>query len=389
MRQASGDGLAKIVAAEAALDEDFNTPYKRFKRFVGHHANLIALGLLALAAAILLLLSWLTREREGDVGEYAPEPPDDASPAVAYALAREGRESTNTVLATLLDLVDRGFYDTKEKTTDKEKLDLALKVSDERPPTGELKGFEREVLDFFDNLLGEKTIALSEMRDRIPQHSALWRGRWETMTEKLEAAGDDELSWDRDWRAAKPLIILGFVAAIVYVTSAYADVEHHWFGPVAIGCHRPARPALVSHRPPAADQRRAQRAGRQVASLRALDEGLPEARRRPALDARGLAADPDLRRRLRHRGADDRVGPDPRAGARRLDDGRPLEHVRVRGLVQRLVVRRVRLQLRLLLPGRAGDLLERRRGRRLLGRLLRRWRVLRRRRRRLVVSAPA
>ena len=149
----------------------------------------------------------LAREREGEVGKYAPEPPDDASPATAYALAHEGRDSTNTVLATLLDLVDRGFYETQgEDDRQGEARPRAQGRATDRPSTGELEPHEREVLEFFDQLLGEKTVALSEMRDKIPQHSALWRGRWETMTEKLDKAGDDELSWDRDWRFAKPLV---------------------------------------------------------------------------------------------------------------------------------------------------------------------------------------
>ena len=29
---------------------------------------------------------------------------------------------------------------------------------------------------------------MSEMSDKIPQHSATWRARWESMTEALDAA---------------------------------------------------------------------------------------------------------------------------------------------------------------------------------------------------------
>ena len=67
------------------------------------------------------------------VPEHLPEPPDDASPALAYGLAHEGGDSDDTVLATLLDLVDRGYYDAKTVDAEKEKLDLSLKVASKRP----------------------------------------------------------------------------------------------------------------------------------------------------------------------------------------------------------------------------------------------------------------
>ncbi len=127
----------------------------------------------------------LARERDGGAPEYLPEPPDDATPALAYALAHEGGNSSNTVLATLLDLVDRGYYETSQATTADEKLDLALEQKADRPAE-ELTDYEQDVLAFFDQLLDGKQVAMSEMKDEIPQHSEVWRGRWERMTEKLD-----------------------------------------------------------------------------------------------------------------------------------------------------------------------------------------------------------
>ena len=127
----------------------------------------------------------LARERRGSVPEYLPGPPDTATPALAYALAHEGEDSDDTVLATLLDLIDRGYYETGEATTEKEKLDLAIAQKADRP-AGELTPYEQDVLAFFDQLLDGKRVALSEMKDEIPQHDEVWRGRWERMTEKLE-----------------------------------------------------------------------------------------------------------------------------------------------------------------------------------------------------------
>ena len=140
-RPGEGEGLPRVLAFEAGLDAEYNSTWNRFKRFVGDHALLLSLLIAALAWLIATLLMWLARERETGVPEYLPEPPDEATPALAYALAHEGRDSTDTVLATLLDLVDRGYYDTGEATTEKEKLDLAIAAAAEparrgaRPPT--------------------------------------------------------------------------------------------------------------------------------------------------------------------------------------------------------------------------------------------------------------
>ncbi len=35
------------------------------------------------------------------------------------------------------------------------------------------------MLDFFDELIEGDTVPMSEMKDRIPEHSATWRARWE------------------------------------------------------------------------------------------------------------------------------------------------------------------------------------------------------------------
>ena len=233
-RVASGEGLPTILAEEQALDDDFNSPLNQFKRFVAKHAFLLALAIALFAWLLVGLLAWLARERDAGVPEYLPEPPDDATPAVAYALAHEGDHSTDTVLATLLDLVDRGYYDTAQTTTDEEKLDLSLEQKAERP-NEELTVYEQDVLAFFDQVLDGKRLALSDMRDQIPKHSEVWRGRWERMTEKLDAAGEGMLGWDRNLNWARWLIVLASSALIgVVVLFALAE-EEPWFIAGAIG----------------------------------------------------------------------------------------------------------------------------------------------------------
>jgi uncharacterized membrane protein len=220
MRVLGGDGLPMILAEEKGLDEDFNSFWNRTKRFIEDNWLLLMLAVAALAALANLALIRLAREHRTSVPEYLPEPPDDASPALAYGLAHEGVDSDDTVLATLLDLVDRGYYETSEATSEGEKLDLALQQNTDRP-SGELTNYEQDVLAFFDQLLDGQKVAMGEMKDKIPEHSEVWRGRWERMTEKLYAADEGQLAWDRNLAPARYLVM-----AIVLVLDVIIGVVH-------------------------------------------------------------------------------------------------------------------------------------------------------------------
>ncbi len=230
----SGPGFPGISAAEQKATDDFNSTWNKTKRFVAHHAELLAALITAILLLILALLLWLAREHPTSAAKYVPEPPDDAGPALAYGLAHEGGDSTNTVLASLLDLVERGYYDTKNATTKDEKLDLAIKKASKRP-SGKLEPYEQDTLDFFDELVKDDTVALSEMKDRIPEHNATWRARWEKMTGSLNAADDGQLQWDRNLNPLSILVaVIGgiLVAAICLMQS---DIEHHWIVTALIG----------------------------------------------------------------------------------------------------------------------------------------------------------
>ena len=146
-----GNGLPAILAEEQGLTDDFNSPWNKTKRFVAHHAEPLAGIVTVLLLLALGLMLWLAREHRSSAPEYVPQPPDDASPALAYGLAHEGEDSEDTLLATLLDLIERGYYDTKQATTEDEKLDLAITVAGKRPGA-KLEPYEQDVLDFFDEL---------------------------------------------------------------------------------------------------------------------------------------------------------------------------------------------------------------------------------------------
>jgi hypothetical protein len=163
-----------------------------------------------------------------------PEPPDDASPALAYGLAHEGEDSNDTVLATLLDLVERGYYKSKQATTDDEKLDLALSKASRRP-RAELEKHEQEVLEFFDELLDKDSVPISEMKDRIPEHDATWRGRWEEMTGALNSVEEGQLSWDRNLNSPSLLVALLVLLGGGAIALIQNNVEESWIFPAAVG----------------------------------------------------------------------------------------------------------------------------------------------------------
>jgi hypothetical protein len=234
-RVENGEGLPGILAEEEQLDEDFSAPWPSFKRWVADNAVLLSLAVAAFIVGLLALLTWLAREHPTDAPQYIPEPPDDADPALAYGLAHEGGDSTDTVLATLLDLVDRRYYKASSASTGDEKLDLALAVSDERPPTDGLADHEKQVLTFFDELLAGETVPMSEMRDKIPQHSATWRARWESMTEALDAAEEEHLSWDRDFTRLRSLLVLAVLVVFAGIAIICLTEDEGWLIPAGIG----------------------------------------------------------------------------------------------------------------------------------------------------------
>ncbi len=194
----AGDGLAEIEDEEAALDDDYGT-IDKLENFAADNALLLSLIVAAAALTATAALVLAARERDTGVPEYLPEPPEDVPPAVGYAIAHEGDYDQRIVLATLMDLVDRGFYEARPAAG--EDLDLEIRRG-ERSGVAGLQPYETETLEFFDELIGDEWVALGSMSDRIPKHSSTWRTRWQSLNGSLEDAEEGAISWDRDYRGA-------------------------------------------------------------------------------------------------------------------------------------------------------------------------------------------
>ena len=203
----AGDGLAKIEDEESALDDDYGT-IDKLENFAADNALLLSLIVAAAALTATAALVLAARERDTGVPEYLPEPPEDVPPAVGYAIAHEGDYDQRIVLATLMDLVDRGFYEARPAAG--EDLDLEIRRGDRSGVAG-LQPYETETLGFFDELIGDEWVALGAMSDRIPKHSSTWRTRWQSLNGSLEDAEEGAISWDRDYRGARALIALAAV----------------------------------------------------------------------------------------------------------------------------------------------------------------------------------
>jgi uncharacterized membrane protein YgcG len=211
-----GDGLASIEAEEAKLDDDYST-IDKLENFVVDNAVPVSVGLALLGLLSVAGLALLARERRVDVPKYLSEPPEDISPALGFALAHEGEYDQRVILAVLLDLIDRGYYEAKPAPG--EELDLEVRVAEKRPDAGTngLEKYEVATLDFFDRLLGTKWVAIGKMKDEVPEHSSSWRSRWENLNEKLDEAETGTISWERDVTSGRSLLILLFALLFIGV----------------------------------------------------------------------------------------------------------------------------------------------------------------------------
>lgn len=212
-RIVKGDGLERIRAEEAALDDNLLARTK-LRNAIAEAATPLSLIWTVIILGLTTALYVGARERRTETPRYLSEPPEDVPPALAYALATEGSYDERVVVATLLDLVDRGYYEADVGSGDE--LDLELSVADERPPSDVLLPYETDTLDFFDRLLGSDTVAFSKLKDKAPKHSSSWHSRWTDLNEALDQAEQGQLEWDRDntrWRRLLAVVaFLGYLA---------------------------------------------------------------------------------------------------------------------------------------------------------------------------------
>lgn len=119
-------------------------------------------------------------------------PPDEIPPAVAYGIINgvarswqptRGSRGKPLILATLVDLIARGFYDVTTTAGVDMDLTLALPAARRALPAQ----FELPVLDFFDRLLEPGPCELEKLVERTA-NTVAWRQRWDEVFRALQTA---------------------------------------------------------------------------------------------------------------------------------------------------------------------------------------------------------
>lgn len=218
-----GPGLETVQAEEAEIDDEEDLA-DAFAGFVGENIVLLEVLWTALVVGLAIALYVMGRDRGSAVAGYLSEPPEDVPPALAYAIAEEGAFDDRLVLATLLDLVDRGYYDGKASEGDE--LDLRLSIAADRPAVDELAKYEQRTVKFFDELLADGPGDLGKLKDRVPEHSSSWRSKWEDLKEELDRAEEGQLKWDRDLTSERSLLAFVAFSGYVVLGLAYWDRTH-------------------------------------------------------------------------------------------------------------------------------------------------------------------
>jgi len=215
----SGDGLEVIRAEEEEIDDDAGV-IDGAAALIGGDVVLVVIGWTTL---VLLGAAWLyfrAREARVDVPRHLPEPPEDISPALAFAYANEGGFDDRLVLATLLDLVDRGYFEAK--AAEGKEMDLVLSIPADRAADSALEMYERKAMDFFDDLLKQGPCELGKLKERIPKHSDKWRQRWESLTKALDDVDKGKLEWSLTLVNARNLMaVVGFAGYLLIVWLYY------------------------------------------------------------------------------------------------------------------------------------------------------------------------
>ena len=129
------------------------------------------------------------------------------------------------MLATLLDLVDRGFYESK--AAEGKEMDLVLSIPEKRPSVDDLEKYEAKAMDFFDDLLNDGgPCELGKLKERIPEHSGTWRARWESLTTALDEVEKGKLEWSLTLVNARTTLALTAFLGYLAILLLYFDRTH-------------------------------------------------------------------------------------------------------------------------------------------------------------------
>lgn len=161
------------------------------------------------------------KEDNIEVPNYLSAPPDGATPAEAVGLAFEGSKySSALVLATFIDLTERGFYNTySEPVSGHIKLMFEKADKNSTPKAKENRNltiYEKSVRRFFDEVLGNKTLSLEEMRERIEDDPGRWNTLWVIVNRRVREGSRQAFVWeDTYWHGFRKFAQYFFISILI------------------------------------------------------------------------------------------------------------------------------------------------------------------------------
>ncbi|MEE8358893.1 MAG: DUF2207 domain-containing protein [Candidatus Hydrothermarchaeales archaeon] len=182
----SGSGLEKILEIE-----------KAYKRQQGTANNLyILIWLLALIFLAVPFYIYYRFGREPEIDYhtiYEREPPDKSKPAAVNAIMRGriGEPDMDAFVATIMDLVYRGYISLKDVKTEKKYLGLFNRTEEDiiieinKKDTSELLDFEKGALNILKKHAKKGSLSWSQLKDTLGKDSKFYDfiNHWNNLVE--------------------------------------------------------------------------------------------------------------------------------------------------------------------------------------------------------------
>lgn len=221
-------GATPAWQATAAAQEQYNATFRP-----AVNVGLSALTALLAVALGLLTWRWWQRNRDpqprGFVADALPDPPDDLPPAMAATLI--GARDWEALLATIIDLAERGFIELHETLGGWRGRTRQLVLRRTTQSTADLRPFEADALRaVFD---GQPDIILQERAREIAQAARPLAGDYRAaLVERGYLAPERQAIRRRGVIIGMALLICG---ALVFVPAIMLAEQISWWLPVVAG----------------------------------------------------------------------------------------------------------------------------------------------------------
>lgn len=244
--------------AQAVLDEERRWADEANRARRSARIKVILWGALGvgvpLAAIVLVAVFYVRHGREprpAFKAEYLRDlPQPDLPPALSGYIWRMGALQRDDMVATLLDLINRGVIGLERVTIHKDRLfgrdeQVTYRLSLHEERTGQLESFERKLVEFlFHDVVGGSSLMLSELKALAKEHRVEFASGYAGWQQAVKEEGEG-----RGYLVARASLMawVGAAAALVGIGAAVAAAVFSgwlWFllgAPVCLGLFFAAR----------------------------------------------------------------------------------------------------------------------------------------------------